>query len=205
MFWFLCSLWPYLAGGLLAWLVCGRMAHKLKYQPPPRERVVEKVVEKIVEVDSTPPSPRAEREFPLEVVAGTEVDIATALSEARAYAAALEAELSALRAGPLLDTAQAAAAGFSLDTYADADDLTVIEGIDPKICEVLHAAGVRRFSDLARVDAAQLLDILEAAGAPFAHARPATWPAQAALAAHNHWAALKAWQDVLDGGEEVQS
>ncbi|WP_230968854.1 hypothetical protein [Nitrogeniibacter aestuarii] len=202
MFWFLCSLWPYLAGGLVAWLVCGRMAHKLKYQPPPRERVVEKVVEKIVEVDS---SALTESDFPLGAVSGTDADVATALSESRAYAAALEAELSALRAGPLLDTTQAAAAGFSLDTYADADDLTVITGIDAKICEVLHAAGVRRFSDLARVDATQLLDMLKVAGDPVAHARLSTWPAQAALAAHNHWVALKAWQDVLDGGEEEQS
>lgn len=198
MSWFLCTLWPYLAGGLVAWLISGRLAHKLKYQPAPRERIVEKVVEKIVEVEA--PSPRA-----VMPVAPDADQAGVALDEARARVAALEAELTALRAGTLLDTARAAAAGFSLTAYDDADDLTAVEGIGPRICEVLHAAGIRRFGDLARSDVGQIQQVLNDAGPRFALARPATWPAQAALAADNHWEALKAWQDVLDGGEEVQS
>lgn len=39
---FLCKLWPYLAGGLIGWLISGWFARRLKYGPAPVEKIVEK-------------------------------------------------------------------------------------------------------------------------------------------------------------------
>jgi large subunit ribosomal protein L21 len=59
------------------------------------------------------------------------------------------------------------------------DDLKRIDGIGPKISNVLQAAGIRTFAQLAETDIAQLKDILKDAGV---RANPGTWPKQASLA-----------------------
>ena len=46
---FLCKLWPYLAGGLIGWLLAGWFARRLKNSGPQTEKIVEKVVEKSVD------------------------------------------------------------------------------------------------------------------------------------------------------------
>ncbi len=83
-----------------------------------------------------------------------------------------------------------------------ADDLEKIEGIGPKIAEVLTAAGVSTFGLLAAATPEALREILDNAGSQFAAHDPATWPKQAALAADGKWEELKAWQDELLGGRE---
>jgi ribosomal protein L30 len=79
-----------------------------------------------------------------------------------------------------------------------ADDLTVIEGIGPKIAEVLQAAGVHTFDDLAAMDIDNLTEILQAANLRLAS--PETWAEQAQLAAAGDWDGLKQLQDQLKGG-----
>jgi predicted flap endonuclease-1-like 5' DNA nuclease len=78
------------------------------------------------------------------------------------------------------------------------DDLSIIEGIGPKITRVLHAAGVLTFAQLAVANPTELKTLLTAAGWHFAD--PTTWPEQAALAASGQWEALRTLQDALDGG-----
>ena len=51
-------------------------------------------------------------------------------------------------------------------------------------------------------DPVDIQKILDNAGPSFTLAKPGTWPAQSGLASNNQWEALKAWQDILDGGEE---
>ena len=80
------------------------------------------------------------------------------------------------------------------------DDLTIIEGIGPKISELLIAAGVNTWEALASAQTEQLQSILTAAGPAFAIHHPETWPAQARLAADAKWLELKALQEQLDGG-----
>ena len=46
---FLCKLWPYLAGGLIGWLLAGWFARRLKYVAPPVEKIVEKHIDKVVD------------------------------------------------------------------------------------------------------------------------------------------------------------
>ena len=86
---------------------------------------------------------------------------------------------------------------------AEADDLEKIEGIGPKIAEVLTTAGIATFAQLAEAEPDQIRQILDSAGSQFASHDPATWPKQAGLAAEGKWDELKAWQDELMGGREA--
>ena len=83
------------------------------------------------------------------------------------------------------------------------DNLKRIEGIGPKIAEVLKAANVDSFVKLAAMTPDQIKDLLNAAGDRFSFQDPATWPAQADLAAQGEWDKLKKWQDELKGGKVV--
>jgi predicted flap endonuclease-1-like 5' DNA nuclease len=82
-----------------------------------------------------------------------------------------------------------------------ADDLVIIEGIGPKIADVLKQAGVTTFAQLAAMDPARIHNILQAANLRLAD--PKSWPEQARLAAAGDQAGLKALQDRLKGGREV--
>ena len=85
---------------------------------------------------------------------------------------------------------------------AKADDLKKIEGIGPKIEELLHEAGIKTFAQLSETSAERVKEILDAAGPRYAIHNPATWAKQAELAAEGKWEELKTWQDELDGGKE---
>ena len=81
------------------------------------------------------------------------------------------------------------------------DDLKKIEGIGPKISEVLANSGIDTFKALADSSADKVKEILEAAGGRYKLADPTTWPQQAGLAAEGKWDELKSLQDKLDGGK----
>ena len=84
---------------------------------------------------------------------------------------------------------------------AKADDLTVIEGVGPKIAEVLAKAGVGSYAELAGKSAEAIKALLVEAGDQFNTAVTDTWPEQAKLAAEGKFDELKKWQDELDGGK----
>jgi large subunit ribosomal protein L21 len=81
------------------------------------------------------------------------------------------------------------------------DDLTKIEGIGPKIQDLMFAAGIYTFAQLAAAPVDRLKEILKAAGARYASHDPTTWPEQSALAAAGNWDAFKKLTDELDGGK----
>lgn len=83
-----------------------------------------------------------------------------------------------------------------------ADDLKKIEGIGPKIEQILHEGGITTFAQLAEAEADAVKELLMAAGPRYAIHNPATWAKQAAMAASGQWDELKALQDQLDGGKE---
>lgn len=95
------------------------------------------------------------------------------------------------------DLAAAKAAGFSIKK---ADDLTVVEGIGPKINDLFKENGIKTFADLAKQTVPQMRAVLDKGGARYRIANPATWAQQADLAAKNQWADLKKLQDELSGG-----
>lgn len=79
-----------------------------------------------------------------------------------------------------------------------ADDLTVLEGIGPKVAGVLGATGIVSFADLAKANAAEVQKTLDAAGLQMMD--PAGWIEQAKLAAAGDQAGLAKLQAELKGG-----
>jgi predicted flap endonuclease-1-like 5' DNA nuclease len=129
--------------------------------------------------------------------ASTRVDDEEAARETAA--AHHDAIVSAAAAPPgrVIDVGAARAAGFNLKHD---DDLTIIEGIGPKINDLLHANGIVSFAQLARLGVPEMLEILERGGPHFQLANPGSWARQAALASENRWAELKRLQEELIAG-----
>ena len=107
------------------------------------------------------------------------------------------APAAAPKAATVIDLAAAKKAGFALK---NANDLTVVEGIGPKINELFNNAGVKTFAQLANQTIPQMRKVLDDGGSRFRIANPSTWGQQAALAAENKWDELKKLQDNLSGG-----
>jgi len=80
------------------------------------------------------------------------------------------------------------------------DDLKKIEGIGPKIAELLINGGIPTFNKLSETDPSAIKEILLAAGNRYKMHDPTSWPEQAALAAAGKWDELEKLQDRLDGG-----
>ena len=123
------------------------------------------------------------------------LDAAAKMADMPTPAAA--APKAAATAAVVIDLAAAKAAGFSLK---NANDLTVVEGIGPKINELFHNAGIKTFAQLAAASVPQMRKILDDGGSRFRIANPGTWEQQATLAAANKWKELKKLQDDLSGG-----
>ena len=85
-------------------------------------------------------------------------------------------------------------------TKTGADDLTAIEGIGPKIAELLHAAGITNFKQLAEANVVDIETVLKAAGSRYAMANPGTWPEQSALLAAGKHEEFEKLAAELDGG-----
>lgn len=81
------------------------------------------------------------------------------------------------------------------------DDLKIIEGIGPKIAELLNADGIVTFRDLSKTGVDKLKQILDNAGSRYRMHDPTTWPQQAELAADGKMDELKELQNNLKGGK----
>jgi predicted flap endonuclease-1-like 5' DNA nuclease len=82
------------------------------------------------------------------------------------------------------------------------NDLKVVEGIGPKIEEILNKDGIKTWRQLSKAPVSRLQKILNEAGERFLFHKPDTWPKQSLLAAEGKWEELKKLQDYLDGGKE---
>jgi hypothetical protein len=82
------------------------------------------------------------------------------------------------------------------------DDLTIIEGIGPKVAKVLNEAGIHSFADLAGANAADVQKTLDAAGLQMMN--PEGWIEQAKLAAKGDMDGLKKLQNELKGGRKAK-
>jgi len=84
------------------------------------------------------------------------------------------------------------------------DNLTRIEGIGPRISQVLGDAGICTFARLSQTEVSAINDILEAADPRLLRlADPATWPEQARLAAIGDVGGLNDLQRELKGGRRA--
>lgn len=80
------------------------------------------------------------------------------------------------------------------------DDLKIVEGIGPKIEQLLKDAGISNWVALAETPTDTIKEVLAAAGNRFKMHEPTTWPLQAGLAAQGKWDELQKLQDELQGG-----
>jgi len=85
------------------------------------------------------------------------------------------------------------------------DDLTLIEGIGPKIAKLLNTAGINSYSNLSVTSLEDINLILAKGGSNYIGHDPSTWPEQAKLAAEGKWAELSSLKDKLIGGIESSS
>ena len=83
------------------------------------------------------------------------------------------------------------------------NDLKVVEGIGPKIAELLNKDGISTWKQLGDAPVTRIEKILKDAGDRFAFHKPDTWPRQSSLAARGKWEELKKLQNQLDGGKET--
>ena len=84
------------------------------------------------------------------------------------------------------------------------DDLKKIEGIGPKIEQILNDAGIHTFKQLASSNADHIKELLLNAGPRFRMHDPNTWMQQADLAAKEDWATLDTLQKALKGGRATK-
>ncbi len=88
------------------------------------------------------------------------------------------------------------------DTEEKPDNLKIIEGVGPKIEEILHNSGLKTYSQVSDATPDAIREILLAAGSRYKMHDPATWPEQAKLAASGDMDKLKELQDSLQGGKK---
>lgn len=80
------------------------------------------------------------------------------------------------------------------------DDLTKIEGIGPKIEQLLNEAGILNFAQVKSSDRDTIKSILDTGGPQFKMHEPESWPKQAEYADDAEWEKLEKYQDELVGG-----
>lgn len=83
------------------------------------------------------------------------------------------------------------------------DNLKKIEGIGPKIEQLLFDAGIYTWEALSQTSTDFIKKVLDDAGPRYKMHKPATWPKQAKMAAQGKWDELTKWQDKLKGGRPV--
>lgn len=146
--------------------------------------------------------------LPLGEVAETKAEYSKAKADKaaknNATKAASKTDAPAAKAAPVQAEAkadEAPAVDFVQGNAEGSDDLKKIEGIGPKIAELITNAGYGTFEALSKTSVENISAILAAAGSRYTMHNPGTWPKQAEMAAAGQWDELKAWQDELDGGK----
>lgn len=105
--------------------------------------------------------------------------------------------------GPAAVTGPVPSVEEAEDETPGGDDLTIIEGIGPKINVVLQEAGIRTFRKLARTSEDKLRQILQDAGLRTTISNPETWAEQAKVAAEGDWEGLSTLQKNIKNGRRT--
>jgi predicted flap endonuclease-1-like 5' DNA nuclease len=133
-----------------------------------------------------------------------------ALRKCKSDAMLIESERNALReqlanasGGGASKVVKAAAAATILfaGTKYKTDDLKIVEGIGPKIADLLNKEGIMTWKELSETSPERITGILQAAGPNFQIHDPGTWPRQAQLADEGKFDELKKLQDELSAGK----
>lgn len=106
-------------------------------------------------------------------------------------------------AAPAAILFDAAAAKAVFGKKVKENDLTIVEGIGPKIRDLFHNHDITTWKGLSETSVERCKEILNTGGERYKIHNPSTWPRQAKLAYERKWQELLDWQDILDGGKEV--
>jgi predicted flap endonuclease-1-like 5' DNA nuclease len=158
---------------------------------------------RIAELEKQNEALRAARARDLDATAtAASVSTPTPVAAATLVAETAATPEPAAPATPTAPVRDLAAAASVLGKKVVLDDLKIVEGIGPKIEELLHGAGIITWAQLAGTSRDTIKALLDAAGERFQIHEPATWPQQAGLADTGAWQELKDLQDRLEGGRE---
>ncbi len=115
----------------------------------------------------------------------------------------LKSEIESLskKASPVKHDFDAAVAKGVFGKKIVKNDLTIIEGIGPKIAELFQKAGIGTWKDLSETSVERCQEILNEAGNSYKAHDPTTWPLQSEMAYSGKWEELKKWQDDMLGGK----
>ena len=81
------------------------------------------------------------------------------------------------------------------------DDLTIIEGIGPKIEGLFHNFQIKSWKALSEISVDKCQEVLDSGGDRFKIHDPASWPMQARMAYEGKWRELARWQEEHDHGK----
>ncbi len=130
-----------------------------------------------------------------------EADLKACRSKLSAGAGNVASSFAAASAGAPIAFNAVAAKGVFGKTIKQ-DDLTLVEGIGPKIQELFHNHGVHTWNALSDTSVDRCQEILDTGGERYTVHNPGTWPRQAQMAYEGRWQELLDWQDILDHGKE---
>ena len=201
--WWLMWLLPFLIGLLLGWLLWGRFQGLLKQAEEELAACRKKskqLEEDLAECRKAYKSLENENATLRGRIREME---AAAASKPKAGApvasAAVGGAVSSLAGGEVLRG--------SANMYAalKEDNLQVVEGIGPKMDEVLNSNGIKTWSALAAQTPEGLRALLDKSGTRYQIIDPTTWPDQAALASKGEWPRLIDMQKALDTGRDTNT
>ncbi len=195
-----CCFWWFLAGTLLGWLLNKCLCKCCCKTPSSNKNTTQAKIADAPTKSVTPPVVKVSESLKAVAPVMAKPAVAAKPKAAVKPKAAKPKAATKPKAAPKaasIDIAAAKKAGF---TIKNADDLTVIEGIGPKINDLFKNAGVKTFAQVAAASVPQMRKILDDAGSRYRIANPGTWAQQAALAASNKWSELKKLQDELSAG-----
>jgi predicted flap endonuclease-1-like 5' DNA nuclease len=194
--WIFPWLLPALLGLGLGWLLWG----KYKALTEDREREINTLKLKIQGLESELATCRSAR-----------MEVEGNLALLRGRMREMEAGLTTIKgAEPITTTGKSASLAVMGNTQESDEDrwfaaigsnnLQIIEGVGPKMEEILHENGINDFYKLASTDAGTLRTILNKYGDKYRIIDPNTWPHQASLARDKKWNELIELQKTLDTG-----
>ena len=160
-------------------------------EPPPAAEVTTPMLEVPAAVETTTPT-AAEPPLVVPVAPVAEMPPAAAEAVTPAEPAAPAETPAATPMVPPPGPAQPDAAP------SEPDDFLRILNVTPQIVDILSAAGIHTYRELAAADPAHLRQLLEAAG--LSGVDPSTWPQQGRFAAGGKWKQLQNLQNRLAAG-----
>ncbi len=122
------------------------------------------------------------------------------LNSCEADKAVLSHKLKVAQEGGGIVTGSAGPVNYA--TLLGNENLQIVEGIGPKIEELLKAAGIKTWADLAGASQDKIKAVLEEAGPRYRIHDPKSWSEQAKLANESKWPELIQYQKFLDAGRE---